>query len=77
MLSSDFVVLVLIACGIAVPLGYYAMNAWLEAYDYRTEISGWILLLTSAGAVVVTLITVGIQALKAAMANPVKSLRSE
>ena len=77
MLSFDFIVLVLIACGIAVPLGYYAMNAWLNTYDYRTEISWWILLLTCVGALAVTLITVGVQALKAAMANPVRSLRSE
>ena len=67
----------LVACGISVPLGYFAMNTWLETYDYRTELSVWVLLLTCVGALAVTLITVGIQALKAAMANPVKSLRSE
>jgi putative ABC transport system permease protein len=77
MLSGDFVVLVLIACAIAVPLGYYVMNAWLETYDYRTEISWQILLLTCVGAIAITLITVSVQALKAAMTNPVKSLRSE
>ncbi|HEY5748835.1 MAG TPA: ABC transporter permease [Chryseolinea sp.] len=77
MLSKDFVVLVIISCFIAIPIGYYFMNGWLEEYDYRTEISWWVFLLTSLGALVITLLTVSFQALKAALMNPVKSLRSE
>lgn len=76
MLSGDFLVLVLIACAIAVPLGYYLMSTWLRAYDYRTEISWWIMAITCGGAIIITLITVGIQTLKAALTSPVKSLRS-
>jgi hypothetical protein len=77
MLSKDFVVLVIISCLIAIPVGYYLMNDWLKGYDYRTEISGWVFLATSFGALVVTLLTVSFQALRAAWMNPVKSLRSE
>ncbi|MEJ1241699.1 ABC transporter permease [Chryseolinea sp. T2] len=77
LLARDFVVLVVIACFIALPLGYYLMNSWLQDYDYRTSISWWILLLSGAGAVMATVITVSIQTLRAAMVNPVKSLRSE
>ncbi len=77
MLSKDFVVLVIISCLIAIPIGYYLMSSWLNKYQYRTEISWWIFLLTCIAAVVITIITVSFQAIKAAMMNPVKSLRSE
>jgi putative ABC transport system permease protein len=77
MLSRDFVVLVVIACFIAIPVGYYFMSEWLGGYEYRTEISWWVFLLTSLGALTITLLTVSFQALKAALMNPVKSLRSE
>lgn len=77
LLSKDFVVLVIIACLLAIPLGYHFMNAWLEQYDYRTQISSWVFLLTSGAALVITLLTVTFQALKAAFMNPVNSLRSE
>jgi len=77
LLSHDFVVLVIISCIIAAPIGYYLMNNWLLKYEYRTEISGWIFIVTCAGALVITLATVSYQALRAAMMNPVKSLRSE
>lgn len=77
MLSKDFVILVIISCLIAIPVGYYFMSDWLKGYDYRTEISGWVFLVTSFGALVVTLLTVSFQALRAALMNPVKSLRSE
>jgi ABC-type antimicrobial peptide transport system permease subunit len=77
MLSRDFIVLVLIASFIAVPIAYYYLNNWLQQYDYRTEISWWVFVITAAGALVVTLLTVSFQAIKAAMMNPVKSLRSE
>lgn len=77
MLSRDFALLVFIACTIATPVGYYSMSAWLESYQYHTEISWWILVLSGFAAVLITLATVSYQSLKAAMANPVKSLRSE
>jgi putative ABC transport system permease protein len=77
MLSKDFVVLVIIACLIAIPLAGYFMNSWLEKYQYRSEISWWIFALSGTGALLVTILTVSFQAVKAALANPVKSLRSE
>lgn len=77
LLSKDFVLLVLIACAISIPLAWYYLNGWLQGYDYRISIKWWVFLLSVAGAIVVTLITVSFQAIKAAMANPVKSLRTE
>lgn len=77
LLAKDFVVLVIISCLIALPLGYYLMNGWLQSYDYRTTISWWVLVLTCLGALLVTVVTVSVQALKAALINPVNSLRSE
>ncbi len=77
MLSKDFVVLVIISCFIAVPIAYYFMNSWLQKYQYRTEIKWWIFLVTVTGAVIITLLTVSFQAIKAALMNPVNSLKSE
>jgi ABC-type antimicrobial peptide transport system permease subunit len=77
MLSRDFVILVLIACVVAIPVSYYFANEWLQGYTYRTPVSWWIFLTASAGAVVITLFTVSFQAIRAAVANPVNSLRSE
>lgn len=77
MLSGDFVLLVIIACVVAIPVSYYFMNQWLTKYNYRTEISWWIFVLTSVGALTITLLTVSFQAVKAALMNPVNSLRSE
>jgi ABC-type antimicrobial peptide transport system permease subunit len=77
MLSKDFVLLVFIACCIAVPLAYYFMDGWLQKFDYRTTISFWIFVLACIGALVITLLTVSYQAIKAASANPVKSLKTE
>lgn len=77
MLSKDFVLLVLIASVIAVPLAWLGMNAWLGKYDYRTSIDWWIFAGAIAGALFVTLLTVSFQAIKAARANPIKSLRTE
>jgi ABC-type antimicrobial peptide transport system permease subunit len=76
-LTKDFVLLIVIACFIAIPLGYYLMNGWLMQYAYRTGVSGWVLLVTAAGALGITLLTVSFQALKAAFTSPVNSLRSE
>ncbi|WP_373493586.1 ABC transporter permease [Aquiflexum sp.] len=77
MLSKDFVLLVFISCLLAVPASYFLMNEWLQNFEYRTEISIWVFLVTVIGAVFITLLTVSFQALKAALMNPVKSLRSE
>lgn len=77
MLSKDFVLLVLIASVIAVPLAWLGMNEWLDKYDYRTSIQWWIFAGAIAGALFVTLLTVSFQAIKAARANPIKSLRTE
>ncbi len=77
MLSRNFVALVIISCLVATPIAYYLLKNWLQKFEYRTEISIWILVGTGAGAIGITLITVSYQAIKAAMMNPVKSLRSE
>jgi putative ABC transport system permease protein len=77
MLSKDFVSLVVISCVIAIPVAWYFLHQWLQAYEYRTEISWWIFALSAMGALIITLLTVSFQAIKAALANPVKSLRTE
>jgi ABC-type antimicrobial peptide transport system permease subunit len=77
MLSKDFALLVLISSIIAVPIARYYLSEWLQQYNYRTSISIWIFFITCIGALIVTLITVSFQAIKAAIANPVKSLRTE
>ena len=77
LLSKDFVVLVLIACGIAMPIAYYAMNEWLKGYEYKINIGLGVFILVIVLAVLITLLTVSYQAIKAAIANPVKSLRTE
>jgi putative ABC transport system permease protein len=77
MLSKDFVLLVVISCAIAVPIAYYFLYRWLQSYEYRTPLSWWVFVAASVGALVITLLTVSWQALKAGMLNPVKSLRTE
>jgi len=77
MLSKDFLKLVIISCFIAIPIAYYIMNGWLQAYPYRVILEWWIFVLAIIGALLVTVITVSFQAIKAAKANPVKSLRTE
>jgi uncharacterized membrane protein YdcZ (DUF606 family) len=69
--------LVIISCVIAAPVTYYFMNNWLQKYDYRTSIAWWVFAAAICGALVITLLTVSFQAIKAAIANPVKSLRTE
>jgi putative ABC transport system permease protein len=76
-LSRDFVKLVMLALLIAIPLGWFAVNKWLENYPYRIDVSWKIFVLAGALVLFVALLTVSFQALKSAMANPVKSLRSE
>ena len=77
LLSKDFVILVLISLLIATPIAYYFMHSWLQNYQYRINLSWWVFVLTGAGALLITLLTVSFQSIKAAFANPVKSLRTE
>jgi ABC-type antimicrobial peptide transport system permease subunit len=77
MLSKDFVGLILISLCIAIPTAYYFMSNWLEDFQYRTNLSWWIFASAGAGALIITLLTVSYQSIRAALANPVKSLRSE
>lgn len=77
MLSKDFVVLVIIAVLIATPLAYWLMHRWLTNYTYHAALSWWIFGLTALGSLLITLATVSYQSFRAALANPVKSLRSE
>lgn len=77
MLSKEFALLVMISCVIAIPLAWYYLNDWLKQYDYRTTISIWTFIFSGLGALAITLLTVSFQAIKAAIANPVKSLRTE
>ncbi len=77
LLSKDFMSLVIISLLIAIPVAYYFMYSWLQNYQYRTAISWWIFASAGLGAILITLLTVSFQAIKAALANPVKSLRTE
>jgi ABC-type antimicrobial peptide transport system permease subunit len=77
LLSKDFVILVIISFFIAAPVALYFMNDWLQNYEYHTPINWWIYVATCCGAVLITLATVSFQAIRAALANPVKSLRTE
>ncbi len=77
LLSKDFIVLVGIASLLAVPVSYYTLSGWLDNYAYRTELSWWIFGLGIVSALLITLVTVGFQAIRVALLNPVKSLRSE
>ena len=77
MLSKDFLKLVIISCFIAIPISYYVMNGWLQDYPYRVILEWWIFVLAVVGALAITILTVSFQAIKAANANPVKSLRTE
>jgi putative ABC transport system permease protein len=77
LLSKDFLKLVIIAFIIATPVAWYMMNKWLQDFAYKTNISGWIFLLAAALAVTITILTVSFRAIRAAVVNPVDSLRSE
>jgi hypothetical protein len=69
--------LVIVASLIAAPVSYFLMERWLAGYEYRTEISWWIFAATCVAAIAITLLTVSVQAVRAALMNPVRSLRSE
>ena len=77
LLSKDFIALVIIAMLIATPFSYYFMHKWLLGYQFRTQITWWIFAVAAVGAMIITLLTVSYQSIKAALANPVKSLKSE
>jgi len=77
LLSKDFIRLVLIAFIISAPLAYYIMHTWLQDFAYRINISWWIFFAAGLSAVIIALVTISFQAIKAAIANPVKSLRTE
>ncbi|HEY4324262.1 MAG TPA: ABC transporter permease [Mucilaginibacter sp.] len=77
LLSKDFVFLVVISLFIAIPIAIYFMNGWLMKYKYHSDLSWWIFAATAMGAILITLLTVSFQSIKAALANPVKSLKTE
>lgn len=77
LISKDFTRLILLAFVLAAPLSWWAMNNWLKGYSYRISIEWWILVIAGTGTLLVALLVVSFQALKAAVNNPVKSLRSE
>jgi putative ABC transport system permease protein len=77
MLSKDFLILVITSILIASPIAYYFMHQWLQNFAYRINISWWIFLLSGSAAIIIALLTISFQSIKAALTNPVKSLRSE
>lgn len=77
LLAVEFVFLIIIAIVIAAPVAWLAMNNWLQAFAYRINITWWVFVLAGIIAVVIAFVTISFQSIKAAMANPVKSLRSE
>jgi putative ABC transport system permease protein len=77
LLSKDFIILVAVAILVASPVAWWAANKWLQDFAYRIHISGWIFLIAGISAILIALLTVSFQAIKAAVANPVKSLRTE
>ena len=77
MLSMEFVALVSISCLIGIPLSWTYLTGWLEKYEYHTEISVWVFVIVSAAALIITLLTISFQTIKASIINPIDSLRSE
>ena len=77
MLSRDLLKLVVLAFVVAMPVAWYVMNGWLEDFAYRTSISWWMFAAAGLLVLLIALITVSFQAIKAAIANPVKILRTE
>lgn len=77
LLSTDFIKLVLVSFAVAVPVAWWGMYQWLQKYPYRTDISIWVFIIAGITTVAIALLTVSYQSVKAAIANPVKSLRSE
>jgi putative ABC transport system permease protein len=77
MLSTDFLKLVLVAVLIAFPVSWLAMHQWLESFAYRINIGAIVFIVAGVSVIAITLLTISYQAIKAALANPVKSLRTE
>jgi putative ABC transport system permease protein len=77
LLSKDFVLLVLVSCLIATPVSFYFLNGWLMNYDYRIDIGAGVFILGGLVALLISIVTISFQSIKAALANPVKSLRTE
>jgi putative ABC transport system permease protein len=77
LLAKDFISLVLVALVIAIPLGWWAMHNWLQDYAYRINLGWWVFVLAGVIAILIAIITVSMHALRAALANPVKSLKAE
>ena len=77
LLSKNFIVLVIISCVIASPLAFYFLHNWLQKYEYRITIGWSVFILAAILAIVITIVTISFQAIKAAIANPIKSLRTE
>jgi putative ABC transport system permease protein len=77
MITKDFLKLILIAAVIAFPVAWWAMNKWLQDFAYRSNLSWWIFALAGGIALLIAMLTICFQSIKAAMANPVKSLRTE
>lgn len=77
LLSKEYIGLVIISCVIAMPIAYYLLQNWLEAYEYRIEIGGWIFLIAFMGALLLTVLTVSFKSLKTALSNPAESLKDE
>jgi putative ABC transport system permease protein len=77
MLSREFIIMIMLSLLISSPITYYFMDNWLQNYQYRTALSLWIFITVGGGLMVITLFTVSFQAIKAALANPVNSLKSE
>ncbi|MBS1949301.1 MAG: ABC transporter permease [Bacteroidetes bacterium] len=77
LLSADFLKLIVISCVIAFPLAWWIIHNWLQNYKYRIDISWWVFFAAGFAAIMIALITISFQSIKAAIANPVKSLRTE
>ena len=77
LVSTEFIKPVLIAFLIAVPIGWWAMNKWLQNYTHRVHVAWWVFVIAGTAALLITICTISFQAIKAAIANPVKSLRTE
>ena len=77
MLSKDFIKLVFFAIVLATPLAWWAMHSWLNGFAYRQNIQWWVIAIAGGGAILIAFVTISFQSIKAALTNPVKSLRSE
>ena len=77
MLSREFIMLILVACIIAIPAAYYFMQQWLESFEYRVALGPGIFVTAGAIALIIAMITISMKSIRSALSNPVKSLRNE